>query len=102
MRADDLFTLSKGFFECDPHRDFAGVRELDGVSDEVDHNLAQPTHIGTKGFRHAVVDVARAVVNGGLGLLELRPMRMSLEEIFLQLTTEDQPAAPAQEAKNGQ
>ena len=40
------------------------------------------------------IDVARAVVNGGLGLLELRPMRMSLEEIFLQLTTEDQPAAP--------
>jgi ABC-2 type transport system ATP-binding protein len=37
-------------------------------------------------------EVARAVVNGGLGLLELRPMRMSLEEIFLQLTTEDQPA----------
>jgi hypothetical protein len=37
-------------------------------------------------------DVARAIVNGGLGLLELRPMRMSLEEIFLQLTTEDQPA----------
>ncbi len=43
-------------------------------------------------------EVARAVVNGGLGLLELRPMRMSLEEIFLQLTTEDQPAAPAPEA----
>jgi ABC-2 type transport system ATP-binding protein len=45
-------------------------------------------------------DVARTVVNGGLGLLELRPMRMSLEEIFLQLTTEDQPAAPAKEAAN--
>ena len=33
-------------------------------------------------------DLARAVVDGGWGLLELRPMRMSLEEIFLQLTTE--------------
>ena len=35
-------------------------------------------------------DVARAVVDGGWGLLELRPMRMSLEEVFLQLTTQEQ------------
>ena len=35
-------------------------------------------------------DVARAIVDRGWGLLELRPMRMSLEEIFLQLTTEEQ------------
>jgi gliding motility-associated transport system ATP-binding protein len=34
-------------------------------------------------------DLARAVVSSGWGLLELRPMRMSLEEIFLSLTTED-------------
>jgi len=34
-------------------------------------------------------DVARAVVQQGLGLLELRPTRITLEEIFLQLTTED-------------
>ena len=37
-------------------------------------------------------DIARAVVTRGWGLLELRPMRMSLEEIFLQVTTEEQPA----------
>jgi ABC-2 type transport system ATP-binding protein len=45
-------------------------------------------------------ELARAVVNGGLGLLELRPTRMSLEEIFLSLTTEekDAPAAEAVEA----
>jgi ABC-2 type transport system ATP-binding protein len=45
-------------------------------------------------------DIARAVVSSGWGLLELRPMRMSLEEIFLQVTTEDQAevaAAPAPE-----
>ncbi len=34
-------------------------------------------------------ELARAVVQNGWGLLELRPMRMSLEEIFLSLTTED-------------
>jgi ABC-2 type transport system ATP-binding protein len=34
-------------------------------------------------------DLARAVVTQGWGLLELRPMRMSLEEIFLQVTTDE-------------
>jgi ABC-2 type transport system ATP-binding protein len=34
-------------------------------------------------------DLARTVVTGGWGLLELRPLRMSLEEIFLSLTTEE-------------
>jgi ABC-2 type transport system ATP-binding protein len=34
-------------------------------------------------------DLARTVVTSGWGLLELRPMRMSLEEIFLSLTTEE-------------
>ena len=40
-------------------------------------------------------DLARAVVDSGWGLLELRPMRMSLEEIFLSLTTEEAPTPPA-------
>jgi ABC-2 type transport system ATP-binding protein len=40
-------------------------------------------------------DLARAVIGNGWGLLELRPMHMSLEEIFLSLTTEEPEAAPA-------
>lgn len=49
-------------------------------------------------------DLAAAVVTRGWGLLELRPMRMSLEDIFLSLTTEDAgagavpAAAPAEES----
>ena len=39
-------------------------------------------------------ELAAAIVTRGWGLLELRPMRMSLEEIFLSLTTEDAAAAP--------
>ena len=34
-------------------------------------------------------ELASAVVNQGWGLLELRPLRISLEEIFLHLTTEE-------------
>jgi len=44
-------------------------------------------------------DLAGTVVSGGWGLLELRPMRMSLEEIFLHLTTEDAAAATAAPAE---
>ena len=45
-------------------------------------------------------DLARAVVTSGWGLLELRPMRMSLEEIFLSLTTEETPTAAEGETVN--
>jgi len=34
-------------------------------------------------------DLASSIVSRGWGLLELRPMRMSLEDIFLQLTTQE-------------
>jgi ABC-2 type transport system ATP-binding protein len=39
-------------------------------------------------------ELARAVVSHGWGLLELRPLRLSLEEIFLQVTTEEQDTKP--------
>jgi ABC-2 type transport system ATP-binding protein len=42
-------------------------------------------------------EIARTIVNRGWGLLELRPMRMSLEEVFLQVTTEERPAEAALE-----
>jgi ABC-2 type transport system ATP-binding protein len=47
-------------------------------------------------------ELARSIVSSGWGLLELRPMRMSLEEIFLSLTTEENQAAaePTGEAVN--
>jgi len=45
-------------------------------------------------------DVARTIVDQGWGLLELRPTRMSLEQIFLELTTED-PEENAQQAQAG-
>jgi ABC-2 type transport system ATP-binding protein len=47
--------------------------------------------------RSVRADVARAVVNSGWGLNELRPLAVSLEEVFLQLTGSD--AAAAAEVK---
>ena len=45
-------------------------------------------------------ELASTVVGRGWGLLELRPVRMSLEEIFLHLTTEDA-AAPVAAGEAG-
>jgi ABC-2 type transport system ATP-binding protein len=44
-------------------------------------------------------ELASAIVGRGWGLLEMRPMRMSLEEIFLHLTTEELASAPAATAE---
>ncbi len=46
-------------------------------------------------------ELAAAVVSRGWGLLELRPMRMSLEEVFLHLTTEDAATAPDARSEGG-
>ena len=43
-------------------------------------------------------ELARVIVTRGWGLLELRPMRMSLEEVFLQVTTEEPAAEEAPRA----
>ena len=47
-------------------------------------------------------DLARAVVGGGWGLLEMRPMHMSLEDIFLSLTTDEVPVASDAAAPAGE
>lgn len=45
-------------------------------------------------------ELARTIVGGGWGLLELRPTRISLEEIFLKLTTVESDAPPAEQKES--
>ncbi|HWF86055.1 MAG TPA: ATP-binding cassette domain-containing protein [Vicinamibacterales bacterium] len=70
-----------------------GVRRI-AESDR--HGGAIGYEIESETGRDVRRDLARAIVTNGWGLLELRPMRMSLEEIFLSLTTEEVPT-PASE-----
>ena len=56
-----------------------------------------PGHI-----RQAALDLARAVVEAGWDLNELRPAAMSLEEIFLQLTENESAAGEKVLAKESQ
>jgi ABC-2 type transport system ATP-binding protein len=57
--------------------------------------LGTAVEVDSESGRDVRRELAAAIVNRGWGLLELRPMRMSLEEIFLHLTTEDTANAPA-------
>jgi ABC-2 type transport system ATP-binding protein len=65
--------------------------EVDGADGRTANGLASFTVQSEVGadIREAL---AKAVVSGGFGLMELRPAHLSLEEIFLQLTTTDAPA----------
>ena len=94
--------------------------QVEGPDGEVQGTLASVagvTNVRVSDRREAVVgleiesergrdvrrELARAVADRNWGLLELRPLRMSLEEIFLHLTTEETPvaaAAPVAEVSN--
>lgn len=68
------------------------IGEVPGVT------RVQMVHVGSFEFEMAAGQdvrpaVARAVVNGHYDLMEIRPVGLSLEEIFLQLTR-DEPAPP--------
>jgi ABC-2 type transport system ATP-binding protein len=78
----------------DPVQVTAALQRVPGVvrvqaADSHDHLASY--EIDSERGRDVRRDLARAVVGSGFGLLELRPMRMSLEEVFLSLTTEERP-----------
>src|SRR6187401_1577206 len=69
----------------------AGVRQ---VSELDRHEQMVGFEVAADMDRDVRRDVARLVVDSGWGLLELRPLRLSLEDIFLQLTTDESQTAP--------
>jgi ABC-2 type transport system ATP-binding protein len=75
-----------------------GVAGVTGVSSTPGADGLTTLEVASAQGRDVRRDLAAAVVGNGWGLLELRPMRMSLEDIFLSLTTEEAAGAePARE-----
>jgi ABC-2 type transport system ATP-binding protein len=77
----------------------AALREVPGVlgvSIADRHNGSVGYEVSSASGRDIRRDLARVIVSQNWGLLELRPSRMSLEEIFLSLTTEER--APEEKA----
>jgi ABC-2 type transport system ATP-binding protein len=76
---------------------------LQGVPGVTDVTMAEPRgtvssyEVNSESGHDVRRELASAIVSRGWGLLELRPLRMSLEEIFLHLTTEDTTQDTAQD-----
>jgi ABC-2 type transport system ATP-binding protein len=67
----------------------SGVVGVTGISAMDGHDGIVGFEVTSERGRDVRRDLAQTVVSHGWGLLELRPVRMSLEEIFLQVTTEE-------------
>ncbi len=82
-----------------PGADVTGtLTAIPGVTRVVPSSLsgsATGYEVDSESGRDVRRELASTIVTQGWGLLELRPMRMSLEEIFLSLTTEEAASAPA-------
>jgi ABC-2 type transport system ATP-binding protein len=64
------------------------LRGVDGVL-EVQAEADGTYRVGVAPGREVRDELARSVVSAGLSLRELRPLDMTLEDIFLRLTTEE-------------
>ncbi len=95
--AQTLFVQAQGPVE-DIQR---SIRSLPGVVNvSLTDNTPGGFHVDSEKGIDIRREVAEAIVRGGWGLLELRPMRMSLEDIFLSLTTEENTEPASQPTEN--
>ncbi len=86
--SETMFVQAEGHAEA-VRAALAAVPDVSRVTEaEVRDSISSFEVVSQKG-KDVRRDLARAIVSGGFGLLELRPMRMSLEEVFLSLTTEE-------------
>jgi ABC-2 type transport system ATP-binding protein len=70
------------------------IKQVPGVTGLVTVGRGDGYEFETAPGQDVRPEVARAVVNGGFDLIELRPVGLSLEDIFLELTR-DEPAPPS-------
>lgn len=75
----------------------SAIRQVPGVTDVHAADALGGLEVASETGRDVRRDLAAAVVSRGWGLLELRPLRVGLEEVFLQLTTDDTAASGAGE-----
>ena len=86
---------------ADPEPVLAAVDGVSAVSVAARHGATTAFEVQSDRNLDVRRGLAAAVVGAGFGLVELRPMRMSLEEIFLQLTTSDVPSDEVAPTESG-
>ena len=71
----------------------AAIRDLNGVESveyETGANGATRFNVSARINRDVREDLAKLIVNRGWGLLEMQPIGLSLEEVFVKLTTKEE------------
>jgi gliding motility-associated transport system ATP-binding protein len=89
LRGTETMFLQVDASGANPEDALTGIAGVRHVRVAETRGAVTALEIESEAGRDVRRDLAATVVNRGWGLLELRPMRMSLEEIFLHLTTED-------------
>ncbi|MDX2271913.1 MAG: ABC transporter ATP-binding protein [Cyanobacteriota bacterium] len=66
-----------------------------------DHWMVQVSHQSAEGGSQPrwMRDVVSTLVQGGIGIYEVRQKQASLEEVFLQLTTQEESSSPTEESE---
>jgi ABC-2 type transport system ATP-binding protein len=89
-----LFVIAEGP-AADIQRSLQSIAGVTRVAVTETRDAATTFEVDSDKGRDIRADVASAVVRGGWSLLELRPSRVSLEDVFLKLMTEERdPNAP--------
>jgi ABC-2 type transport system ATP-binding protein len=91
LRGSETMYLQIDALGADPLSSLQAIAGVTRVAEADRRDGVVAFEIDSETGRDVRRDLARAVVASGWGLLEMRPMRMSLEDIFLSLTTEEAP-----------
>jgi ABC-2 type transport system ATP-binding protein len=95
LRGSETMYLQIAAAEDDVSAALSGIPGVSRVSATTNRDGIVEVEVDSEKGRDIRRDLSSVVVNRGFGLLELRPMRMSLEDIFLSLTTEESAASTA-------
>jgi ABC-2 type transport system ATP-binding protein len=95
LRGSETLYLQVDTAGADASAALGRIAGVTRVSESDRHESLVGFEVQSESGRDIRRDLAKAVIANGWGLLELRPMRMSLEEIFLSLTTDETPALAA-------
>ena len=94
LRGSETMYLQIDAVGADPTPVLEGAQGVTGVAVADQHDGVVGYEVESMRGEDVRRELARIVISNGWGLLELRPLRMSLEEIFLHLTTEERGETP--------
>ncbi len=99
MRGSETMYLQVDAAGANPGQILAEVAGVTRVTQADAHNGIVGFEVESERGHDVRRDIARTVVGSGWGLLELRPTRASLEDVFLSLITDDAQTAAAADAQ---